>query len=215
VGASGVPIGILNLVFPPDRVFAENETRLLSALGDQFGGAIERARLFKEVRYLAITDSLTGLYNRRHFAALAIKELERSRRYQRSLSLAMLDIDHFKSINDIYGHLAGDQALQEVTRLCREFTRRVDLLGRFGGEEILILMPETTPLQAQAAMERLREQIENLQIDTPRGVVQITASIGITNLNAGEEIEFTPFLDRADQALYQAKNAGRNQVSVL
>lgn len=215
IRASGVPVGILNLVFPAERTFGDVENRLLSALGDQFGGAVERVRLFKEVNKLAITDSLTGLYNRRHFSAMLLKEMERARRYQHPISLAILDIDHFKLINDTYGHLAGDQALQEVAHICQAVIRRIDLVGRFGGEEMIILMPETSPLRAEQAMERLRSQVETLEITTLRGTARITVSVGLTSMEPNENIDINRFLDRADQALYQAKNNGRNQVRVL
>ncbi|HEX9017976.1 MAG TPA: sensor domain-containing diguanylate cyclase [Anaerolineaceae bacterium] len=215
IRASGVPVGILNLTFPAEHAFGEVETRLLAAVGDQFGGAVERVRLFKEVHKLAITDPLTGLYNRRHFSAMLVKEMERSRRYQRPISLAILDIDHFKLINDTFGHMAGDQALQEVARICQEAIRRIDLVGRFGGEEMTILMPETTTERAEQAMERLRGAVETLEINTPRGTARITVSIGLTSMEPNENIDFNHLLDRADQALYQAKNNGRNQVRVL
>lgn len=215
VRASGVPVGILNLVFSTEATFNQGEMRLISALGDQFGGAIERARLFREVHHLAVTDPLTGLYNRRYFLEQSLKELERSRRYQRPISIAMLDIDFFKQINDTYGHLAGDQALIEVARICQEAIRRIDLVGRFGGEEIVILLPETGPEQAQYAIERLRQQIENLEVATPRGTVRITTSAGVTSMNETEDTAFIDFLDRADQALYRAKSEGRNRVCVL
>ncbi|HEX9017987.1 MAG TPA: sensor domain-containing diguanylate cyclase [Anaerolineaceae bacterium] len=215
VRASGVTVGILNLVFPPERSFDEVEMRLISSLGDQFGGAVERARLFRDVHRLAITDALTGLYNRRHLLAMIVAEMERARRYNHSISLAILDIDHFKQINDTFGHLAGDQVLVEVARVCQDIIRRVDLIGRFGGEEILILMPETTPDQAVVAMERLREQIERLDFNTKRGNAHLTISIGMTSLSNDESIDFDHFLDRADQALYLAKNQGRNQVRVI
>lgn len=214
VRASGVSVGILNLVLPRDRQLNDTETRLLAALGDQFGGAIERVRLFREVHKLAITDPLTGLFNRRHFYALAVTEIERSRRYQHPLSLAIVDIDHFKQINDTYGHLAGDRALQEVADACLKTLRRVDLVSRFGGEEMLFLMPETSQGHAVQAMERLRQAVEKLQITTPRGTASITVSIGMASLLDSGPIDFEVLLDRADQALYRAKNNGRNQVAI-
>lgn len=215
VQASGVPVGILNLVFPSARLLDETETRLLATLGNQFGGAIERARLFRDVHKLAVTDSLTGIFNRRHFAEVAARELERASRYGHPVSLAILDIDLFKNINDNYGHLAGDQVLIEIARVCQERTRRIDLVGRYGGEEILILMPETKLDQAQQAMERLRREIEALTIETMRGDIQITVSIGVAWRCAESGLDWDAFLDRADQALYRAKKNGRNQVCVI
>lgn len=214
IRASGSPVGILNLVIHSDRHFSSAEIRLLSGLGDQFGGAIERVRLFREVHKLATTDGLTGLPNRRHFFSIMNKELERSVRYTHTISLAILDIDHFKQINDTFGHLAGDSVLQAVTKTCLETIRKADIIGRFGGEEFVILMPETTQQSAQRAMERLRKKVELLEINTKRGTARVTISVGITFISSGERIDLEMFLDRADQALYRAKENGRNQVWV-
>lgn len=214
IRASGVPVGILNLVLPTDRTFDEAELQLLSALGDQFGGAVERARLFKEIHKLAITDSLTGLYNRRHFFTVASQEFERSRRYGHSFTLAMIDLDNFKNINDHYGHLSGDQALVAVAQLCQRMVRRVDTVGRYGGEEIVILMPETGEVHALRALERLRAAVEQMPVETPRGQVSLTISAGVTRVASLAETDLTleALLDQADRALYQAKQNGRNQV---
>ncbi len=212
IRSGGKPVGILNLVIAEDRLYKEAEVRLLSAMGDQFGGAIERVRLFDEVRKLAITDSLTGLSNRRHFFELAEMELIRSRRYLHPLALAMIDIDHFKKVNDTYGHMAGDIVLREVARACQASLRKVDAIGRYGGEEIVILMPETTLDQAQPALERLRKRVEAMRIETARGAMQFTISIGLADLRIGEDITIDQLLDRADQAMYKAKRSGRNQV---
>jgi diguanylate cyclase (GGDEF)-like protein len=217
IRASGVPVGILNLVFHAAPEFSEAELRTITALGDQFGGAVERSRLFREVHQLAVTDPLTGLYNRRAFLSSVSQEIERARRYQHPISLVILDIDLFKSINDTYGHLVGDQVLMRVAQLCQEATRRTDLVARYGGEEIIILMPETTQEQALAAMERLRVMVETEEIDSPRGLVRTTISAGIASLDVGasEVSSFDQLLDHADQALYLAKNEGRNRVRVL
>lgn len=212
IRSGGKPVGILNLVIPDDRLYNDADVRLLSAMGDQFGGAIERARLFNEVRKLAITDSLTGLFNRRHFFESAEMEMVRSMRYNHPLTLAIIDLDRFKKINDTFGHLAGDIALREVARACQASLRKVDLIGRFGGEEIVILMPETTLEQAQPALERLRGQVEAMQLETPRGTMKITISIGLAGLKVGESLTTDELLDRADQALYRAKDNGRNQM---
>lgn len=214
IHASGAPVGILNLVIHSDRQFNSAEIRLLSALGDQFGGAIERARLFKEVHKLATTDGLTGLPNRRHFFNMLNKELDRSVRYKHPISLAMLDIDYFKQVNDTFGHLAGDSVLQTIAKTCQETIRKTDVIGRFGGEEIVILMPETTQQSAQRAMERLRRKVELLEINTQRGTARVTISAGMTFIISGERIAPEKFLDRADQALYRAKENGRNRIWV-
>jgi len=215
VWASGVPVGILNLVFQEPRTFDAAEMRLVSALGNQFGGAVERARLFKEVHQLAVTDSLTGLYNRRSFMTMFTKEIERARRYRHPISLALLDIDHFKQINDTYGHLAGDYVLVKVAQLCQEAMRRIDLVARYGGEEIIFLMPETGKVQALRAIERLRQNVEKMEVPTARGTVRLTISAGVACSTNVESIDLEQLIERADQALYQAKNSGRNKVRMI
>jgi diguanylate cyclase (GGDEF)-like protein len=212
VRASGRAVGILNLIVPTERTFDDDSIRLLSLYGDQFGGAIERARLFEEVHTLAITDSLTGLYNRRHFYTLAEAEMERIFRYHHPLSIAMLDVDWFKSINDTYGHLAGDQVLRAVARICKEEIRRIDILGRYGGEELIALMPETSHESAVLVMERLRQHVSDAKIHTLRGTIQVTISVGMSHLREDEQTDLQKLIDQADQALYEAKQGGRNLV---
>ena len=131
--------------------------RLLEAFGDQFGGAVERARLFEHTQRLAITDGLTGLYNRRHFFVKAQEEYERALRYNHPLSILMIDVDHFKHVNDEHGHQTGDLVLKQVAESCRKALRQVDIIGRYGGEELVVLMPETAQDAALQAAERLRE----------------------------------------------------------
>lgn len=212
VRAAGEVVGIFNLVLSANQTYDETEIKLLSAIGDQFGGAIERARLFREVHILATTDALTGLNNRRHFFELAEIEIARVMRYHHPLSVAMLDVGHFKKINDNYGHLTGDQVLKVVAQICKREVRKIDILGRYGGEEIIILMPETTQLSALQAMERLRQTIEAASIDSVRGAISATVSIGMASLTESDSLDLEKLIDRADQALYQAKNSGRNQV---
>lgn len=212
VRASGKPVGILNLIVPPEREFDASEIRMLAIYGEQFGGALERVRLFAEVHKMAITDPLTELYNRRHFFELAEKEFERVRRYGRTLSVAMIDVDLFKGINDTYGHQAGDVVLKAVAQIAAESIRKNDILARYGGEELIILMPETSHDNAMQAMERLRTTIENAEIVTPRGPVRTTISVGMSYINDETMPDLMKLIDQADQALYTAKSAGRNQV---
>jgi diguanylate cyclase (GGDEF)-like protein/PAS domain S-box-containing protein len=212
VRASGKPVGILNLIVPAERQFDASEMRMLALYGDQFGGAVERVRLFAEVHKMAITDPLTELYNRRHFFDLAEREIERVRRYGHPLSVAMLDVDFFKKINDTYGHQAGDEVLRAVARISCEEIRRIDILARYGGEEMIILMPETSHERAVLAMERLRKAIEVMEIATLRGTINTTVSIGMACKGADENTSLNTLIEQADQALYTAKQAGRNRV---
>lgn len=174
----------------------------------------ERVRLYREIQRLANQDPLTSSFNRRHFLTLAEQELQRAIRYRRPLSLIFLDIDHFKKFNDQYGHQVGDQLLCALVNLCKGYLRSIDIFGRYGGEEFLVLLPETGTDGALQAAERLRIEINHLTIKTTEGKLSITVSMGTASLDSN--FDQTQTLDvlikRADQALYMAKSAGRNCV---
>ena len=172
----------------------------------------ERVRAL-ELEQIAITDPLTEIYNRRFFNQVANKELERARRSNSPLSLILFDIDHFKSVNDTYGHLVGDQVLINLAALCDQNVRSMDLFARFGGEEFVILMPDTDSEAAAESAERLRKIVAEKPL-AREGTTDIfvTISLGIASLNFESSPEFNNLLRRADQALYRAKKAGRNRV---
>lgn len=172
----------------------------------------EKAFLLElQLMHVAQHDGLTGLYNRAHITELADREIMRARRHHRPLAVAMLDIDHFKIINDTYGHGIGDLALKAFADACRGCVREIDQLGRIGGEEFACLLPETSESEALACAERLRACIEALGVDTPKGRVQFTVSIGVAVLQP-EHANWECLLRDADSALYQAKCEGRNRV---
>ena len=173
----------------------------------------ERVRLFREVERLSVTDPLTGLHNRRHFNAAANDEVLRATRYQRPLSAVMVDIDHFKRVNDTYGHAVGDRVLVAVAAACVSGTRTVDIRARLGGEEFCILLPETAAAGAVAVAERLRIALAALRFASSDGQdFHVTASFGIAERSSGEEFE--ALVRRADEALYEAKSTGRNRVVI-
>jgi diguanylate cyclase (GGDEF)-like protein/PAS domain S-box-containing protein len=169
-----------------------------------------RKTLERRLEHLATTDSLTGLLNRGHFIHTAEVEMERSRRYGRAVSLLMVDIDHFKKINDTYGHMTGDWVLTAFAKLCGDCLRQQDCIARFGGEEFAILLPETDELAAVAVAERFREAVSKLKIEGA-GDTLLSVSIGISGIDVSEDT-LTAALDRADIALYAAKRRGRNRV---
>ncbi len=169
-----------------------------------------RGELEAELKRLAATDPLTGAANRRHFHAEATRELARSRRYGRPLALLMLDIDHFKKINDTYGHGAGDEVLRALVGLCHAKLRGQDILGRLGGEEFAILAPECPPERGVVLAERLCRKLAEVRVETEQGAVSFTVSIGVTDCPPEAPIE--DHLERADKALYRAKSEGRNRV---
>jgi diguanylate cyclase (GGDEF)-like protein/PAS domain S-box-containing protein len=169
--------------------------------------------LEEQLRDLATKDSLTEAYNRRHFLERADEEVRRSDRHGRALSLCMLDADHFKNINDEFGHAAGDVVLRELARICRSHLRANDLLARVGGEEFTLLLPETALSGARAVAERVRVELEHATMRSPEGnALRITASFGVAEWKKGENLD--GLLRRADRALYAAKDAGRNRVVV-
>ncbi len=171
----------------------------------------------RELSEASWRDTLTGLYNRWYVVDKIESEINRSLRHGSAMALLMLDIDHFKNVNDTYGHSAGDHVLQVVARLLRESCRVYDVPGRYGGEEFCLLMPETTMLSTPGVAERIRKRLENTPMEVTGGSVVVTASIGIAGLDP-EMIEpvLSPsmLIERADRALYQAKNHGRNRVAV-
>jgi diguanylate cyclase (GGDEF)-like protein len=168
-----------------------------------------RKEMEQRLEHLASTDPLTGLANRASFFASAAEELQRTRRYHRPLAVLMLDLDHFKRINDTCGHEAGDQALRAFASLCRQLLRETDTMGRIGGEEFAVLLPETSSDAALPLAERLCDAVTRLR---PKGVhAPMTVSIGVSGVNA-DEASIEPALARADAALYQAKRNGRNRV---
>lgn len=171
-----------------------------------------RKRMEEQLAALARTDGLTGVYSRRHFIEASDDLIRLMKRNRRPLSLMMADLDHFKQINDAHGHHAGDQALVAFATTCREIIRKSDLLGRVGGEEFAIILPETALAQALELAERLREATAAVAVPVYGGDIRLTVSIGVTEL-ADDETSLHAMMRRADVALYQAKAEGRNQVA--
>lgn len=166
----------------------------------------------KTAQTLARTDYLTGLFNRRHFIELAERELARALRYQEPLSVLMIDIDHFKEVNDTWGHDSGDVVLQRIAHLIRDELREEDILGRIGGEEFAVALVNADKKHALEAAQRIRSTVANTAVVIPNGqVIKVTLSVGITELDE-HDIRFKGLLHKADQALYQAKDSGRNTV---
>jgi eukaryotic-like serine/threonine-protein kinase len=194
---------VLGAAGPPG--FDDGHAQLAAALADQGMIAYENARL-------ATVDGLTGLLNRRHFFALAERQVSITERHDRPLAAIMLDIDHFKKVNDGYGHAVGDQVIQTVAARLRATARDSDLVGRYGGEEFALLMPETGKSGAVLA-ERLREAVEQLPVQTAAGPLRVTISVGVAQLTVPGG-DLSELLGRADDALYRAKAAGRNRVEV-
>lgn len=171
----------------------------------------KRRRMEQELRDLASTDALTGAHNRRFFMDRIHQEAERSMRYETPLSLLTLDIDHFKNVNDSYGHPIGDVVLRELVAICNKALRTSDTFSRMGGEEFSGLLPETDITAAKQTAERLRQAVERSTVETEAGSVTYTISLGVAQFD-GQDDSIDEFMRRADRALYKAKNAGRNRV---
>lgn len=214
--ASGLELGAVDYLTKPINVPIAKRRIHNHIEREQMRKIVEMQR--DELERLAHTDSLTGVINRRHFLELAEQELERAHRHGDALSILMIDIDHFKRINDQYGHQTGDIALQRLTSWCLAVLRSFDVFGRLGGEEFVALLPRSDAVGAREVAERLRLTVEAAEIvldDSLR--IRFTISVGVTTLSAvpdGKRKTIETLLNQADQALYQAKNAGRNRVCV-
>ena len=173
--------------------------------------ALERAN--EKLAKLSMTDRLTGLLNRGTWENLVDAEYERYRRYGQATTLVMFDIDHFKPVNDNYGHLAGDEVIRHTAQTTRNNIRQSDSAGRYGGEEFGIILPETDAENARLLCERIRESIEKSTVETSAGNITYTISMGIAQLTDEPE-NYMQWMQKADEALYAAKESGRNRVVV-
>jgi diguanylate cyclase (GGDEF)-like protein len=193
---------------------AEEKSRELFIKNQELKRAIEAEQYARqEVERLSMTDFLTGFFNRRYLNQTGQKLFKLSIRYNRSLSVVMMDIDHFKTINDRFGHATGDRVLVQAAAACQSGVRESDVAARYGGEEFCFLLPETSPELALNVAERLRFAISSLEIKAEDHIIRITASFGVSG-RFEEDDSVERILNRSDEALYQAKNAGRNCVVV-
>jgi diguanylate cyclase (GGDEF)-like protein len=207
-------IGAISLDSHNRAAFNEDDLRLLVSFAATATAAIRNAQLHMEMQRLAITDPLTNLYNRRGIYELGRREIERARRFGRPLTAIMFDLDSFKQVNDRYGHNTGDQVLRTVADRINRNIREVDILGRLGGDEFIIILSETDLFTTTNMAERLRKIIADTPAIVDGGVsIPITISVGIAKATTGTP-DLTSLIHDADQALYAAKQNGRNQVQV-
>ncbi len=182
---------------------------IASAVGLQALTAYDKAFLFAQVQELAVVDELTGIPNRRHFFEVAGRDVATAKRHGRVLTAVMIDIDHFKQVNDAYGHPTGDDVIRGVVERLTANVRGTDLVGRYGGEEFALLLPDADP--ASTLPDRLRQCVAEAPIETRSGPVPVTISVGLAHLTP-DDADIEAVLGRADAALYAAKRAGRNRV---
>lgn len=167
-------------------------------------------RMLARLEPLATTDQLTGLWNRHYFTSELVKQINIWRRYQRPLSILILDIDFFKKVNDSYGHMAGDYVLQMISSICQNAVRDIDTVARIGGEEFAILLPSTAVNGAMLIAERIRKETEAFSFKYEDARFRVTVSLGVAELT-DESWSITEFMKAADEMLYKAKNSGRNR----
>jgi len=204
-------VGFINLFSREPAFYNPDLVSRLQVFANQAAIAIENANLYTEVQRLATLDALTNVYNRRSLFELGEREFERARRYQLPLSVILLDIDHFKKVNDTYGHTVGDQVLSGIALAISRNIREIDVFGRYGGEEFVVLLPQADTSSAREVAERLRALIADLEFGDEAKPLRVTISLGISSATA-EVQSLSGLIDRADQAMYAAKQAGRNQV---
>lgn len=210
--AGGQAFGVLALYRSLEKPLGKDQVQALFAAANHLALALKNATLFTLVKSRADHDGLTRIHNRRAFDERLVEELRRHQRYHQPMALLMLDIDHFKDINDTFGHLAGDRVLQEVGKILAETVRGTDFTARYGGEEFTVILPQTNEEQARILAERLRSLIAETRFTHNGQTFAITVSIGVASLQPGSLIKRRALMEKADQALYQAKNMGRNQV---
>lgn len=206
-------VGTLSVSAFKSSVFSEDDLQLLNTFAATASTAIYNSVLYAETQKLAIHDPLTGKLNRRTLFEYGQRELDRSRRFEHPLSVLMFDVDHFKNVNDQYGHSTGDKVLVAITERCSNVIRSVDLLGRYGGDEFTVLLPEADIDTAGDIANRIRNSIKRTPIPTEIGPVSVSISVGVAQADP-DITKFTALLHKADQALYKSKQQGRNSTSL-
>jgi len=210
--ANGQKLGAVLLGFREKHVFTPEEVALYEQAAGQISLAINRLILIERIGQMAITDDLTGLLNYRGLQQFGQREVERALRFNRPLAALMIDLDRFKQVNDQYGHTAGNEVLREVARSIRVNVRDIDIVGRYGGEEFLVLLPESDMEEARQVAERIRQVVEALIVRAGQTQIHVTVSLGAAVVTPSVR-DLTELVQRADQGLYRAKRGGRNQVA--
>ncbi|MEF2231861.1 MAG: sensor domain-containing diguanylate cyclase [Pseudodesulfovibrio sp.] len=206
--------GCLALLCEAGYRLGKDQVETFRSAVNHLGLALRNALAFKEVKLRADRDGLTRIYNRHSFEERLVYEIKRRRRYNHDLSLLMVDLDHFKQVNDTYGHKAGDMVLRKMGEILTETFRTTDLAARYGGEEFVVLLPHTSERHAWNLAERVREAIETCTFSSEGQEFTVTASIGVASVEAGALTRDDDLIVKADKALYEAKHNGRNMVVI-
>ena len=206
----GQPLGLLVLSSREPGFFAHADTQPLESVADIFASAIQNAHYVQRVKQLAYLDGLTGIFNRRYFETRFAEEMERARRFGTALALILLDVDKFKSLNDDFGHLLGDEVLRQVASLLSRQIRKIDVVCRYGGEEFVILLPQTTLEQAEHVADKLRRAVAEWRFPGVPRALTISGGVAVLPEHGTERDQL---VQAADAALYSAKQAGRNRIA--
>jgi len=207
-------IGNISLYTTKSQAFDKESENIIRLLAIDFSMVFKLMLLYDETRHLSITDGLTKLYNNRYFKDIFEMEFERAKRFKKNLSMILLDIDHFKSINDTYGHLQGDSVLKEVGYILKHGVRKVDFVARYGGEEFAVLAIDTDIDNTGTLAEKIRKQIEFHSFKAEKDPLKVTVSLGVASIS--EDVSnYLDLIKRADDSLYKAKEGGRNRVCIF
>jgi diguanylate cyclase (GGDEF)-like protein len=215
LAVEGEILGCLSLNSDQPNAFDAQDLQFLSVIGYQMAASLRHFQRFSSIKNMATYDTLTGLYNRRYFEERLEVEAEKSFYSGISLSLVMVDIDHFKKVNDTFGHTEGDQILCKISSLLKNSVRRKDTVARYGGEEFILILPEAGLEQSYVIAERIRQSVENTPFEVGRAQVNLTLSMGISSFPSHRVKSKEELVKMADQALYDAKRGGRNKVCIF
>lgn len=202
-------LGVIFLARTEAELFSENDLKILANIAATTASAIHNAQLHKEIQALAITDPLTSIFNRRGLDQWGRYEFDRAKRFNSPLSVIFFDLDQFKQVNDTYGHEVGDLVLKKVVVCCQEVIRKIDIFSRIGGEEFVIILPETPLRTAVQVAERIRKNVVNYPVQVNSHKIKMTISVGVSELNNDID-DLMGLINEADQYMFQAKQAGRN-----
>ena len=211
----GEILGCISLNSDQPNAFDVQDLQFLSVIGYQMAATLKHFQRFSSIKNIVIYDTLTGLYNRRYIEEKLGGEAQKSFYGRTPLSLVMVDIDHFKKVNDTLGHTEGDQALCKISSLLKNSVRKKDIVARYGGEEFILILPETFLEESFVIAERIRRLVENTSFEVGKAQVNLTVSMGISNFPSHRAKSKEELIRMADQALYDAKGGGRNKVCIF
>jgi diguanylate cyclase (GGDEF)-like protein len=215
LAVEGEIIGCISLNSDQPNAFDAQDLQFLSVIGYQMAATLKHFQRFSSIKNIALYDTLTGLYNRRYFEERLGVETQKSFYSGTPLSLVMADIDHFKKVNDTFGHTGGDQVLCKTASLLKNSIRKKDMVARYGGEEFMLILPEAGLEESFIIAERIRRLVENTSFEIGQAQVHLTISMGISNFPSHRAKSKEELVRMADQALYDAKRGGRNKVCIF